>query len=126
MILSAKNIRRLAISAVLVLGLCLSVVLVYLYNLQLSKGNHCSTGGPIVEVAKAAQSIPKGTILTPEMVTFEKVPGRYVPPKPLLWENVHTVLYQRTNIELEQGSLILTSDFKDVSPSPSSTLQSLP
>jgi pilus assembly protein CpaB len=100
--------KKLLIAAVIVGAF--AALLVYLYSEQQEKKIDNLMKNQ-VEVIKAARDIPAGTPLTQAKVTSEKVPQRFLPPNPVLKEEFD--IYAGTAVEshIEEGAMILTSDF---------------
>ena len=100
--------KKLLIAAVLV-GL-LAAVLLYLYASQIEEEKRLLIRDQ-VEVVKAARNIPAGTPLTKDRITTEKVPERFLPPNPLLEQDLNIYLGSPLAVNVEEGAMILTSDF---------------
>jgi pilus assembly protein CpaB len=100
--------KKLLIAAVIVGAF--AALLVYLYSEQQDKKIDNLMKNQ-VEVIKAARDIPAGTPLTQDKVTSEKVPQRFLPPNPVLKEEFD--IYAGTAVagHIEEGAMILTSDF---------------
>lgn len=100
--------KKLLIAAIIV-GL-FAAVLLYLYASQLQKGTD-ELMRDQREVVKAARNIQAGTPLTKDRITTEKVPERFLPPNPLLEADLNIYLNTPFAVNVEQGAMILTSDF---------------
>jgi len=100
--------KKLLIAAVLV-GL-FAAALLYLYANQL-KQEHNELIANQVEVVKAARNIPAGTPLTKDRITTENVPQKFLPPNPLLESDLNIYLGTPLAVNVEEGAMILTSDF---------------
>lgn len=100
--------KKLLIAAIIV-GL-FAAVLLYLYASQLEKETEVLMRDQR-EVVKAARNIPAGTPLTKDRITTEKVPERFLPPNPLLEADLNIYLNTPLAVNVEQGAMILTSDF---------------
>lgn len=100
--------KKLLIAAVIVGAF--AALLVYLYHQQQQKKVKNLMKNQ-VEVVKAARDIPAGTPLTQDKVTSEKVPQRFLPPNPVLKEEFD--IYAGTPVanHIEEGAMILASDF---------------
>jgi len=114
MIVSNRNVRRFATYMGLIVIVGCTFLLVYADNLSTSCGGEYSR--PTVEIAKTAHLVPKGTVLTSEMVIFEAIPERFLPPNPVLRADADEFFNRPTNVRIEAGAMILTSDFDRVSP----------
>ena len=64
-----------------------------------------------VEVVKAARPIRAGQPLQTGMITTDKVPKRYLPPNALMKEEANYYLDQPLAVNVDEGQMILTSDF---------------
>ncbi|QDG53186.1 Flp pilus assembly protein CpaB [Persicimonas caeni] len=113
--------KKLLIAAVIVGAF--AALLVYLYHTQQEKKVKNLMKNQ-VEVIKAARDIPAGTPLTEDKVTSEKVPQRFLPPNPVLKEDFDIYAGQPVSSSIEEGAMILTSDFnvKEVSSNLSSKI----
>ncbi len=100
--------KKLLIAAIIV-GL-FAAVLLYLYASQLNKASDELLRDQR-EVVKAARNIQAGTPLTKDRITTEKVPERFLPPNPLLEADLNIYLNTPLAVNVEQGAMILTSDF---------------
>jgi pilus assembly protein CpaB len=100
--------KKLLIAAIIV-GL-FAAVLLYLYASQLNVKNEELLRDQR-EVVKAARNIQAGTPLTKDRITTEKVPQRFLPPNPLLEADLNIYLNTPLAVNVEQGAMILTSDF---------------
>ncbi len=100
--------KKLLVAAVVV-GL-FAAALLYLYASQIEEEKNKLLADQ-VEVVKAARNIPSGTPLTKDRITTEQVPQRYLPPNPLLEQDLNIYLGQPLAVNVEQGAMILTSDF---------------
>lgn len=100
--------KKLLIAAVMV-GL-FAAALLYLYASQLEKEKEELVRDQ-VEVVKAARNIPAGTPLTKDKITTEQVPQRFLPPNPLLEADLNIYLGTPLAVNVEEGAMILTSDF---------------
>lgn len=100
--------KKLLVAAVLVGAF--AAVLLWLYAEQLDD-EHEALVRDQVEVVKAARNIPSGTPLTKDKITTEKVPRRFLPPNPLLESELNIYLGTPVAVNIEEGAMILTSDF---------------
>ncbi len=100
--------KKLLIAAVMV-GL-FAAALLYLYASQLEKEKDELVRDQI-EVVKAARNIPAGTPLSKDKITTEQVPQRFLPPNPLLENDLNIYLGTPLAVNVEEGAMILTSDF---------------
>jgi len=100
--------KKLLIAAVMV-GL-FAAALLYLYASQLEKEKDELVRDQI-EVVKAARNIPAGTPLSKDKITTEQVPQRFLPPNPLLENALNIYLGTPLAVNVEEGAMILTSDF---------------
>lgn len=100
--------KKLLIAAVMV-GL-FAAALLYLYASQLEKEKEELVRDQ-VEVVKAARNIPAGTPLAKDKITTEQVPQRFLPPNPLLENDLNIYLGTPLAVNVEEGAMILTSDF---------------
>lgn len=100
--------KKLLIAAVIV-GL-FAAALLYLYASQIEQEKKEIMRNQ-VEVVKAARNVPAGTPLTKDRITTEKVPERFLPPNPLLETDLNIYLGTPLAVNVEEGAMILTSDF---------------
>lgn len=100
--------KKLLVAAVLVGAF--AAVLLWLYAEQLDD-EHQALVADQVEVVKAARNIPAGTPLTKDRITTEKVPRKFLPPNPLLESELNIYLGTPVAVNVEEGAMILTSDF---------------
>jgi pilus assembly protein CpaB len=100
--------KKLLVAAILVGAF--AAVLLYLYAEQLDD-EHEALVADQVEVVKAARNIPAGTPLTKDRITTEKVPRKFLPPNPLLESELNIYLGTPVAVNVEEGAMILTSDF---------------
>ncbi len=100
--------KKLLIAAVIV-GL-FAAALLYLYASQIEQEKKEIMRNQ-VEVVKAARNIPAGTPLTKDRITTEKVPERFLPPNPLLETDLNIYLGTPLAVNVEEGAMVLTSDF---------------
>lgn len=100
--------KKLLIAAVIVGAF--AALLVYLYHQQQQKKVKNLMKNQ-VEVVKAARDIPAGTPLTQDKVTSEKVPQRFLPPNPVLKEEFDIYAGTPVASHIEEGAMILASDF---------------
>ena len=100
--------KKLLIAAVIV-GL-FAAALLYLYASQIEQEKQELIRDQ-VEVVKAARNIPAGTPLSKDRITTEKVPERFLPPNPLLEQDLNIYLGTPLAVNVEEGAMILTSDF---------------
>ncbi len=85
--------------------------LFYLYVSQIESCGGREFVRPQVEVVKAARNIPAGTPLTKDRITTEMVPERFLPPNPLLIEDLNIYLGIPFAVNVEEGAMVLASDF---------------
>lgn len=100
--------KKLLVAAILVGAF--AAVLLWLYAEQLDD-EHEALVADQVEVVKAARNIPAGTPLTKDRITTEKVPRKFLPPNPLLESELNIYLGTPVAVNVEEGAMILTSDF---------------
>ncbi len=100
--------KKLLIAAVIV-GL-FAAALLYLYASQIEQEKQELIRDQ-VEVVKAARNIPAGTPLSKDRITTEQVPERFLPPNPLLEQDLNIYLGTPLAVNVEEGAMILTSDF---------------
>ena len=100
--------KKLLVAAVLVGAF--AAVLLWLYAEQLDD-EHEALVADQVEVVKAARNIPAGTPLTKDRITTEQVPRKFLPPNPLLESELNIYLGTPVAVNVEEGAMILTSDF---------------
>lgn len=100
--------KKLLVAAILVGAF--AAVLLWLYAEQLDD-EHQALVADQVEVVKAARNIPAGTPLTKDRITTEKVPRKFLPPNPLLESELNIYLGTPVAVNVEEGAMILTSDF---------------
>lgn len=100
--------KKLLVAAVLVGAF--AAVLLWLYAEQLDDEHEALVANQ-VEVVKAARNIPAGTPLTKDRITTEKVPRKFLPPNPLLESELNIYLGTPVAVNIEEGAMILTSDF---------------
>jgi pilus assembly protein CpaB len=65
-----------------------------------------------VKVVKAARNIPAGTRLSRNQITIKKVPKQFLPHNVLLQSDVKVYLGQPLKNDVQEGSMIVTSDFE--------------
>ncbi len=65
-----------------------------------------------VKVVKAARNIPAGTRLSRNQITIKKVPKQFLPHNVLLQSDVKVYLGQPLKNDVQQNSMIVTSDFE--------------
>ena len=99
--------------------------MLWLYAEQLDD-EHEALVADKVEVIKAAVNMPRGTPLTKDRVTYEKVPRKFLPPNPLLESELNIYLGSPVAVNVDEGAMILTSDFSvaEVTRMPQSFLTS--
>lgn len=100
--------KKLLVAAILVGAF--AAVLLWLYAAQIESEKEALVADQ-VEVVKAARKIPAGTPLTKERITTDKVPRKYLPPNPLLATELNVFLGTPVAVNVEEGAMILTSDF---------------
>lgn len=100
--------KKLLVAAVLVGAF--AALLLWLYAEQLDD-EHQQLVADQVEVVKAARNIPAGTPLTKDRITTEAVPRKFLPPNPLLEQELNIYLGTPVAVNIEEGAMILTSDF---------------
>lgn len=100
--------KKLLIAAVIV-GL-FAALLLYLYASQIEQEKEDIMRNQ-VEVVKAARNIPAGTPLTKDRITTDRVPERFLPPNPLLETDLNIYLGTPLAVNVEEGAMVLTSDF---------------
>lgn len=100
--------KKLLIAAVVVGAF--AALLLYLYGAKIDDEKQQLLANQ-VEVVKAARDIPAGTPLTKDRITTEKVPRRFLPPNPLMRDEVDIYLGTPLAVNVEEGAMILTSDF---------------
>ncbi len=107
--------KKKIMAAAIVAGTCGTASL-WLYAEQLDN-EHEALVADQVEVVKAARNIPAHTSMTKDRITTEKVPRKYLPPNPLLESELNIYLGTPVMKNVEEGAMILTSDFsvKEVS-----------
>jgi Flp pilus assembly protein CpaB len=66
-----------------------------------------------VEVASAPHVLQKGQRLTAADITFVKVPAYFLPSRVLSKEDVPCLVGQQLNNRVEEGALLLPSDFEE-------------
>lgn len=64
------------------------------------------------EVVKAARNIPRGTPLSKDHVTIDKVPKQFLPHNVILKSDLQVYLDQPLKNEVKEGKMIVTSDFE--------------
>ena len=100
--------KKLLVAAILVGAF--AAVLLWLYAEQLDD-EHQDLIADQVDVVKSARNIPAGTPLTKDRITTEKVPRKFLPPNPLLESELNIYLGTPVAVNVEEGAMILTSDF---------------
>lgn len=103
-----KSRRRLLIVAFIV-GL-FSAALMFMYVNQVESAVTDAAGQP-VEIVMAATSLARGTVLQRDHVSTKMVPSSYLPPNPLYPSDLNLYIGQTTNVNIESGAMILSSDF---------------
>lgn len=73
--------------------------------------HHDCYPGDTMDIAKAASDLPEGTILMPSMVVIESVPTRFLPPNMIEERDLGLYVGERLSAGLEEGAMILDSDF---------------
>lgn len=101
---------RLVISLVLLTLMSLSGLLA-LYVSTYKEEETCGLGRERVLVVKAVKRLPAGTHLSHDLLKAESVPPRFLPPNALLQRSVHTFVGQPLTITIEEGAILLESDF---------------
>ncbi len=106
--------------AVLVIATLLATGGLYTYAEQLDD-EHEALVADRVEVVKASRSLDAGAVLTKDRLTTERVPRKFLPPNPLLESELHIYLGTPLATNVEEGALLLTTDFNaSALPGPSS------
>ena len=99
---------------VLLVGLAMSgaaaTTLTWLYAEQLDD-EHEAIVADQIEVVKAHEKLPAGTPLTKDRLRTEKVPRKFLPPNPLLESELSIYLGTPVAVTVDEGAMILTSDF---------------
>ena len=100
--------KKLLIAAVVV-GI-FAAALVWLWSEQEQK-KYDQVMAQTKSVAHAAVDIPAGTPLTEDKLRTKDVPVQFLPANPLLKEEVEIYLNTRVSRQVNEGDMILTSDF---------------
>lgn len=100
--------KKLLIAAIVVGAL--AAILMALYAQQMNKEKQ-ELIGETVAVVKAARNIPAGTPLTQDLVTTDQVPRKFLPPNPIMKDDLGIYLDTPLAVNVTEGSMILTSDF---------------
>lgn len=100
--------KKLLIAAIVV-GI-FAAALVWLWSEQEQK-KYDKVMAKTRSVAHAAVEIPAGTPLTQEKLRTKMVPAQFLPANPLLKEDVEIYLNTRVSRQVNEGDMILTSDF---------------
>ncbi len=95
------------IFSIIVGGIALLAIRSYVNNVE-KKAQEQLKGDPVV-TAKA--DIPKGTVLTLQMLTAKPVPRQFIPPQAVQGsQEVKQILNRRTQVPIKAGQLILWTD----------------
>jgi pilus assembly protein CpaB len=100
--------KKLLIAA-FVVGI-FAAALVWLYVDQ-EVGKHEKVMKDTEPVAHAAVDIPAGTPLTQDKLRTKEVPVQFLPANPLLKEDIQIYLDTQVSRQVNEGDMILTSDF---------------
>lgn len=100
--------KKLLLAAFIVGGL--AALLMALFAKQMDDKNKDLLGNQI-EVVKAAKDIKANTPMTPDLVTTELVPEKFLPPNPIRKGDIDIYIGQQLAVNVQQGAMILTSDF---------------
>ncbi len=105
MVSRKRMVLATCISLILLCGALFSVWIDYLEN------ERSEPYRDQIEVVKAARNLRVGTILTKDKITTEQVPERFLPPNPLLEEDLNLYLGQPIYVKVDEGAMIVTSTF---------------
>jgi pilus assembly protein CpaB len=100
--------KKLLIAAVVV-GI-FAAALVWLWSEQEQK-KYDQVMAQTQSVAHAAVDIPAGTPLTQDKLQTKEVPAQFLPANPLLQKDVEIYLNTQVSRQVNEGDMILTSDF---------------
>lgn len=100
--------KKLLIAAIIVGALAACLMALYANQMRKEKRDLI---GDTVAVVKAARNIPAGTPLTQDLVTTDLVPVKFLPPNPIMQEDLGIYLDSPLAVNVKDGSMILTSDF---------------
>ena len=88
-----------------------SGLLLYLYAMQLDRSSCRGVPRDPVTVIKAKDDLLAGTPLTKDHIIAVDIPEKFLPPNPLLEQDLQIYLGTPLAVNLEEGAMILTSDF---------------
>ncbi len=100
--------KKLLIAAIIVGALAACLLMLYAHQMETEKDELI---GVTVPVVKAARNIPAGTPLSSDLITTEKVPQKFLPPNPVMKEDIDIYLGQTLAVNVREGAMVLTSDF---------------
>lgn len=100
--------KKLLLAALIVGGL--AALLMALFAKQKNEETEAVLGNQVY-VVKAARSIPAGTPLTPDVITTELVPEKFLPPNPIMKKDIDIYISTPLAVNVQEGAMILTSDF---------------
>lgn len=100
--------KKLLLAALLVGGL--AALLMALFAKQKNEETEAVLGNQVY-VVKAARSIAAGTPLTPDVITTELVPEKFLPPNPIMKKDIDIYISTPLAVNVQEGAMILTSDF---------------
>jgi pilus assembly protein CpaB len=102
--------KKKLLMAAVVVG-ALAAFLLYLFASQVNEEKR-ELIGEQVEVVKASRQIPLGTSLTRDMVVYEPVPKKFLPPNPVYPKDFESIyMGLPVSVNVQDGAMILTSDF---------------
>lgn len=100
--------KKLLLAALIVGGL--AALLMALFAKQKNEETEAVLGNQVY-VVKASRSIPAGTPLTPDVITTELVPEKFLPPNPIMKKDIDIYISTPLAVNVQEGAMILTSDF---------------
>lgn len=100
--------KKLLLAALIVGGL--AALLMALFAKQKNEETEAVLGNQVY-VVKAARSIAAGTPLTPDVITTELVPEKFLPPNPIMKKDIDIYISTPLAVNVQEGAMILTSDF---------------
>ena len=100
--------KKLLLAALIVGGL--AAVLMGLFAKQKNDETEAVLGNQVM-VVKAARTIAAGTPLSPDIITTEQVPEKFLPPNPIFKKDIDMFIGTPLAVNVQEGAMILTSDF---------------
>ncbi len=102
--------KKLLLAAIIVGALAAALIVVYIQQKQTQIEKETGINDTRVVVV-ASRAIPAGTPLEKGLISYSKVPTRYLPPNPIMEKDADLFLGATLTVNVEPGKYIQTSDF---------------